>query len=69
MDISFNIQVMVMNFFYSGQNIHREGSMSQIFDIGLSFDFIQKKRVTFDHFLKHNFLDIIKEKLRPKSKI
>ena len=41
-------------------NIHVEGTMIQIFDLGLNFDFIFKKRVTFVHFLKLNFLDFIK---------
>ena len=41
-----------------------EGSVSQIFDIGLSFYFYVKKRVTFGHFLK--LLDCIKQKLSPK---
>ena len=34
--------------------------MSQNFDLGLSFYFIKKKRVTFGHFLKLFFLDCIK---------
>ena len=29
--------------------------MSQIFDLGPSFDFMTKKRVTFCHFLQYNF--------------
>ena len=48
------------------QNIHMEGTVSQIFDLGLSFYLIPKKRVTFVQFLKLNFLDFIKQKLRPK---
>ena len=43
--------------------------MSQISDLGLGFYFMFKKRVTFGHFLKLYFLDFIKLKLRPISKI
>ena len=40
MDISFNIKVMEMKFLTRVKNIHMKGTMSRIFDIGLSFDFI-----------------------------
>ena len=36
-----------------------EGSVSQIFDLGLSFYSMTKKRVTFGIYLKHFFLDCI----------
>ena len=39
-DISFNIQVTEMKFCTGVNNIHIEGTVSQIFDIGLSFYFI-----------------------------
>ena len=42
MDISFNIQVTEMKLCTGVKNIHMEGTVSQIFDIGLSFDFILK---------------------------
>ena len=44
MDISFNIQVMEMKFLTGVKNIHVERAVSQIFDIGLSLDFIKKKK-------------------------
>ena len=46
--------------------IHLEGTVSQNFDLGPSFDFITKKRVTFYYFLQLNFLDFIKSNLGPK---
>ena len=42
--------------------------MSQIVDLGLTFDFMQKKRVDIVIFFKQNFLHLIYQKLRPKSK-
>ena len=42
MDISFNIQVTEMNFLTEVNSIHMEGTMSHIFDKGLSFVFIVK---------------------------
>ena len=47
------------------KNIHMEDTVSQIFYLGLSFDFIVKT-CNFFHFLKLYFLDFIKQKLRPK---
>ena len=43
--------------------------MSQIFDLGPSFHFMSKKRVTFYEFFKHKFLHSLKFKLGPKYKI
>ena len=40
--------------------------MSQIFLFMPLFLFYVKKRVTFGHFLKFNFLEFIKQNLRPK---
>ena len=40
--------------------------MSQIFDLGLSFNFMQKKQVDLVDFFKQYFLHLIKQKLRPK---
>ena len=42
--------------------------MSQIFDLGPSFDSMGKKRVTFCHFLIFKFLHFIESNLGPKSK-
>ena len=42
MDISFNIEVTEMKFCTGVKNIHTEGTVSQIFDIWLSLDFIKK---------------------------
>ena len=42
MNISFDIQVTEMNFLTEVNSIHMEGTMSHIFDIGLSFVFIVK---------------------------
>ena len=66
MDISLGICVPKMQFCIVGHKILLEGSVSQIFDLGLSFYFMLKKRVTFGHFLKLFFLDCIKQKLKPK---
>ena len=66
MVISFNIYVTEMKFSTEVKNIHLGETVSQIFDIGLSSILFQK---TFEHFLKLHFLDFIKQKLRPKSKI
>ena len=42
------------------KNILMEGSMSQIFSLGLSFYFMSKKRVNFCYVFRLNFLDFIK---------
>ena len=39
-DISLDIQVKVMTFSTPVENIHVEGTMSQIVDLGFSFDLI-----------------------------
>ena len=69
MDISLRICFPGMQFCIVGQKVVLEGTVSQIFDLGLSFYFYVKKRVTFGHFLKLSFLDCIKQNLRPESKI
>ena len=38
--------------------------VSQIFYLGLSFNFMQKKRVDLVDLFRHNFLHLIKQKLR-----
>ena len=40
----------------SGPEVLPEGSVSQIFVLGLSFDCILKKLVTFCHFFNYKFL-------------
>ena len=59
MDISFDIQVTEMTSLAGVKNIKMEGKVSQNFNLGLGFDFMKKKRVTFVHFLKLDFLDFI----------
>ena len=39
-DISLNIQVKIMKFETDVENIHKEGTVSQIFYLGPSFHFI-----------------------------
>ena len=68
-DSSPNIRVKLLKFSTDVKIIHREGSVSQIFYLGFSFCFIKKKTGNFWSFLKLDFLDFIKQKLRPKSKI
>ena len=51
---------MLIKFYTGVKHILLEGTVSQIFDLGLSFLFYAKKRVTFDHFSKLYFLDFIK---------
>ena len=43
-----------------------EGKVSQVLDLGLSYDFIEKKQKTFVIFFKLNFLDFIKQNLRSR---
>ena len=60
MDISQNIEVRYMNFLTELENILMQGTMSQISYLGRSFYFMSKKRVTFGHFMKLDFVDFIK---------
>ena len=55
MDISLGICFSTMKSCMVGHKILLEGSVSQIFDLGFSFYFMSKKRVTFGHFLKLYF--------------
>ena len=48
--------------------IWRESGL-RFFYLGLSSDFMLKKREDLVDFFKHNFLHLIKQKLKPKSKI
>ena len=54
------------------ENILMQGTVSQNFDLGLSFNFMTKKR-NFCHFLLYftimDFLHVTKQKLGPISKI
>ena len=68
MDISFDIQVTEMTSLAGVKNIKMEGKLSQNFDLGFGFDFMKKKRVTFVHFLKLDFLDFIKQKLKSEAR-
>ena len=45
-------------------NIPLEGTMSQILYLMLSFDFMLKNGKIFVDFIKHNFLHLIKQRLR-----
>ena len=56
-------------FYMHVNNIHMERTVSQIFHLGLSFNFTLKKGEDLADFFKHNFLHLIKQKLGPKSKI
>ena len=51
---------MLIKFYTGLRNIPFEGTVSQILDLGPSFLFYDKKRVTFDHFSKFYFLNFIK---------
>ena len=68
MDISIAFCHFELNFSVCIHKVLLEGSMSQNFDLGLSFFFNVKKRVTFDPFLIFKFLHFIKSKLGRKSK-
>ena len=67
-DILLDICLPMIEFFPDGHKILSEGSVSENFDLGLSFAFNVKKRETVCEVLKLNFLDYIKYKLRHKSK-
>ena len=54
-----NIEVINIPFPTELKNIHMERTLSQIFYLGLSFYFFEKKRVTYDSFFKLHFLDFI----------
>ena len=64
-DFSLNIGNTLSQFYRFIDNIHMEGTVSQNFDIGPSFIFIQKKREDFDYFFMIIFLHFIKQKLGP----
>ena len=66
MDISLNIYTLLIKLYTGVLNIPLEGSVSQIFYLGPSFFFNEKKRVNFGHFLKLYFQDFITLKLGPK---
>ena len=57
--ISQLILMLLLSFFVSGPRLLLEGSVSQIFVLGLSFDF---------NLIDFNFLHYIKLNLGPKSK-
>ena len=59
MDISVTLKDFKMKFSMHVLKVLLEGTVSQIFYLGLSFYFI-KKRVTFCYFSKLFFLDCIK---------
>ena len=59
-DISLNIYDTNMKCSTGVKRIRREGTMSQIFDLGLIFHFILKKTPTFYHFFIYNFLHCIR---------
>ena len=60
MDISLGICFPEVKFCIVDHMIPLEGSMYQIFDLGLSFFVLLKKRVTFGNFLNLFFLNCIK---------
>ena len=60
MDIFVNVHTFELKFSMSNHNILLEGSMSQNFDLDLSFSFYVKNRVTFGDFFLWQFLHFIK---------
>ena len=52
---SITIAYKVFKFCLHSLHIHSEGTVSQIFDIGLTFYFLSKKRKTFSKMCKHHF--------------
>ena len=58
----------IENFCRCQKHSHAEHSVSN-FVFWAKFLFYLKKRGNFGHFFKLNFLDFIKQKLRPQSKI
>ena len=68
MDIFVAIYHFKLRFSVCIHKVLPERSMSQNFDLGLSFYFMQKNWVTFYPFLIFKFLHFIKSKLGPKSK-
>ena len=54
------MQVFDLKFSVPVFEVLLEGRVSQICNLGLSFDCMPKKQVTFLYFLKLNFLDFIK---------
>ena len=55
-DISLNIQVKIMKFETDVENIHNEGTLSQIFYLGPSFYFIRKNGKLLVYFSNIFFL-------------
>ena len=51
-DISFNIPWKLMKFTIHALEGHSEGTVSQIFDLGLSFYFMQSRKKSFKKRLK-----------------
>ena len=51
-DISFNIPWKLMKFKIHGLEGHSEGTMSQNFDLGLSFYFMQSRKTKFQKMTK-----------------
>ena len=64
-DFSLNILYIYMKSSGDVNNISVEGTLSQISYVGSSFHFIRKNEKLLVYFLKHFFLDFIKQKLKP----
>ena len=68
--------VHILNFVLDGlklwmhvPNIHVEGTVSQIFVLGLSFCFMSKNGQLYNYLFEYFFQNFIKNKLGPISKI
>ena len=60
MDISVNIHHFIVTFSVCNHNILLEGRVSQNYDLGLSYHFMYKKRVTFGDLFLCQILHFIK---------
>ena len=58
-----------LKFWVLVSNIRFEGTVFQIFVLGIFFYFMQKKRVTFNTILKFYFLNFIENEPGPISKV
>ena len=45
LDISLNIHFLIIKFLIRIENIKMEGTVSQIFDLGPSFDFMKSRKI------------------------
>ena len=67
--ISINFVLECLKFWMRVPNIHVEGTVSQIFVFGLSFNFMSKNGQLYDYLFKYFFQNFIRNELGPISKI